>query len=300
MTNTEHSGASTLTGSKQTMASWARIIEAPEDIPPAYQDAYAALTQNTPKFPTLILTPASRELSRKVSEKLFWITDNFLTVLERDGKQITRQQFNLDTLRDVEVGTILLYSWITISGILQTGEFAVSTFGFNTATLRHFTTLLERARGFPEKAPSVVSHTEQAKLDYLQGSAYKFMNFGKSSLRPDARILSSLWQPEVRVKSFDLLGVKLYRTISTAHLLIITDKEIIFIRDDPRIKSVRGARHGGVWRYIPRRSLVAAELSESTGDLLSMTLFLTDNGHLDILFTPEQRGALSEIQSLLP
>ncbi|MBN1919841.1 MAG: hypothetical protein JW892_01240 [Anaerolineae bacterium] len=300
MTHIEQSGASTLTGSKQTMASWARVIESPEDIPPAYQDAYAAITQGKPEFPTLILTPASRELSRKISEKLLWTADKLLTVLERDGKQITVHQFALDTLRDVEVGTILLYSWITISGMTQTGEFAVSTLAFNTATLRHFTSLLEQAREFPAKAPSVAPHTEHAKLDYLQGSAYKFMNFGKSSLRPDAHVLGSLWQPEIRVKSFDLLGVKLYRTISTAHLLIITDKEITLIRDDARIKSVRGSRHGGVWRYIPKRSLVATEIGETTSDLLTMNLFLTNDGHLDILFAAEQRQALSEIQMLLP
>ena len=300
MTDVEQSGASTLTGSKQTMASWARIIESPDAIPAMYRTAYAAFTEGVQSFPTLILAPTSRELSRKISEKLLWIADNTLTVLERDGNQITGREFNLDTLRDVEVGTILLYSWITISGTTQTGEFASSTFAFNTATLRHFTTLLEQARGFPAKAPSTAPHSEQAKLDYLQKIAYKFMNFGKSSIRPDAKVITSLWQPEIQVKSFDLLGIKLYRTISTAHLLIVTDKEIILIRDDPRIKSVRGARHGGVWRYIPRRSLVAAEIGESTGNLLTMTLLLTNNGHLDILFATEPHHALSEIQKLLP
>ena len=300
MNNTSDNDAVVMTGARQTMASWARVLESLDAVPPAYQATCAALFGNSPVPPTLILTPASRELSRRVSEKLLCLLDDDLTVMERDGNRINTQQHTLSALRDVEVGTILLYSWITINGKLPDGKLGTTTFTFNTATLRHFAPLLEKARGGVAKPGDVKLRREQAKLDYLNTLDFKFMNFAKSSLVSDSVVHYSLWQPEIRAKTVSLFGWALHRTIATAHLIVLTDKEFILIRDDARIKSVRGFRHGGVWRDIPRRSCVAAEVTESTGDLLTFTLHLTDNSRLDMLFTPDQRPALAELQELLP
>ncbi len=299
MSNIDHSPSATLTGTRQTMASWARVIESYAAIPQAYQPTCAALFGTSAHFSSLILTPSSREMSRKISEKLLCTANNILTVLERDSNQINVLQFDLTDLRDIELGTILLYSWITVSGMTKDAGFASSTFAFNTATLRHFTPLVQQARHISSHSTLSSDTSEQSKLDYLSAHDFKFMNFAKTSLHPEAKVLASLWQPEIRTKTLGLLGWALYRTITTAHLLIVTDKELILIRDDIRVRSVRGLRHGGVWRYIPRRNLVSADVTESTGDLLTLSLFLTHNGRLDMLFSPDQRSALAEIQKSL-
>lgn len=288
-----------LTGSRQTMASWAKVIESYEELPSAYQPTCAELFSKGKTFPTCILSPASRELSRRISEKLLCITADLLTVLERDKNQMRVQQYHLPTLRDVELGTILLYSWITISGVTQQGEFATTTFAFNTATLRHFTPLLEKARGIPAETAPTDRRAEQAKLDYLAQHDFKFMNYAKNSLHPAATVLTSLWQPEIRTQVFGFLRWTLYRTLATRHLIVLSDREFILIRDDPRIRSVRGARHGGVWHFIPRRSIVQAEITTSTDELLLLTLQLTNKGQLEMLFTPDQGPALAELQKKL-
>lgn len=299
MTNMHENPSSSLTGTRQTMASWAKVIDSYAAIPLPYQSTCTALLGGRTALPSLILTPATRELSRKVSEKLLWTDDGVLTVLESEGKQIQVLQFELAKLRDLEVGTILLYSWITVSGITTDGAFASSTFTFNTATLRHFESVLAQARGIGSQSALSAPRSEQAKLDYIGSSDYKFMNFAKTTLHPEAAILDSLWQPEIRNRVLGFLGLGLYRTIATAHLLVVTDKELLFIHDDARVKRVKGMRYGGVWHYIPRRSIVANEITESTGGLLTLTLILLYDGRVDMQFAANKKDALLGLQRSL-
>jgi hypothetical protein len=61
-----------------------------------------------------------------------------------------------------------------------------------------------------------------------------------------------LAQPELRRPIIRLGRWTYRRTIIMAHVLILTDRELIIIRDDPDSpESFDETRYGGVWDYIP-------------------------------------------------
>ena len=114
------------------------------------------------------------------------------------------------------------------------------------------------------------------------------------------KILQSILQPKIRRQVFDLFGYKFHRTVGLAHLTILTDKEIIFIRDDEDTTEVRGERYGGVWQYIPLQKIQDVKLTASGNKLLTLTLTLESGiQQLDKVFESSSQDALEDLQKKL-
>ena len=272
------------------MLSWAKVVESYDAIPEIYQGSCEMLLANSPVFPYLVLAPALDGIRRKTTEKLICEVNDSLYVLERVGQRIVTTAYPLKTIRDVETGSILLYSWITLSGMTSEGVAASSTIEFNTATSRHLAPFLNKIRPAFGSADQTALRAEQAKFDYLALPSFKFMSFARESLVCGEQVIHSVWQPEIRKPFATLFGWSFYRTLSTAHLMILTDKEVILIWDDERSTANRGVRYGGVWRYIPLRHIVSVSLADSANDLLTLSLRLSPDARLDTIFAvPNQR-----------
>jgi hypothetical protein len=286
-----------LTGARQTMSSWARVIESYDSIPEIYQGSCEMLFRDSQAFPYLVLAPALDGIRRKTTEKLIGEVNDSLVVLERIGQRIVTTAYPLKTVRDVETGSILLYSWITLSGMTSEGVPASSTIEFNTATSRHLAPFLNKIRPAFGDADQTALRAEQAKFDYLALASFKFMNFARESLVCGEHVIHSVWQPEIRRPVATLFGWSFYRTLSTAHLMILTDKEVILIWDDERSTANRGVRYGGVWRYIPLRHIVSVSLAEPAGDLLTLSIHLSPDTHLDTVFAISNQRQVEHLQN---
>ena len=85
-------------------------------------------------------------------------------------------------------------------------------------------------------------------------------------------MLQFIWQPEIQVPPIFISPVFHSRhTITTAHLLILTDKQIIVLREDERSQLNRGIRYGGVRHFIPLRSIRSSSL-DTTNKITSWLL----------------------------
>ena len=80
---------------------------------------------------------------------------------------------------------------------------------------------------------------------------FKFMNFGLKTIPPGEPVLQILLQPEIRETVFAFLGFTLTRRIAPAHLAILTERDLILIRDDPSQREKAKSPYGGIWNYIP-------------------------------------------------
>jgi hypothetical protein len=298
-----------LTGAAQTKLSWARLVESYDELPEIYQSFFDAFPNTAREFPYMVLTPKYEGFIRRENEKLVCRLDQTLHILEKAQNRLNHTSYALEDIHSVEVGMILLKGWITINGISGSGVLTSTTLKFNTVTDRLFAPFLKEIRLFDGIADTADSRTPDLRVevkdfDYLLRRNFKFMNYARGTILAGETVICSALQPEISAVIVKVFGKAFSRTVATAHILILTDRELIIIEDEPTEPVVGEARYGGIWTYIPLRKITAMSL-ESTGDnLLNMSVRFTHGGRLDWLFStqnrPEIDGVLDHLAALAP
>jgi hypothetical protein len=213
-------------------------------------------------------------------------------------KQIAVSCFPLNQILFLEMGTMLLHSWFKICGTVA-GQITSITVEFNTVVEYLFKPIAEKIR-------TVIHHLEKtddsmermkketAKFDYLIKENYKYMNFGKRSLLPGTEVYQILLQPDIRVK----FRKYFYRMISLVHQTILTDKELIIIKEGDNSNQRRQIRYGGIWCYIPLDKIVKLDVScNLEGDLYRLSVNLPENMTMSSLFSADQKPRLDLLRS---
>jgi hypothetical protein len=103
-------------------------------------------------------------------------------------------------------------------------------------------------------------------------------------------VIDSLLQPEMRAPLLTLFGKTLSRLVSVAHLWILTDTELIMIRDDedsPIWQS--GSRYGGVWLYLPLSKITTISVTNHDANVLAVQLKLPYGDRVEALFAADRR-----------
>jgi hypothetical protein len=124
------------------------------------------------------------------------------------------------------------------------------------------------------------------------------MNFARRSLLPGERCLEFVFQPEITIPRLDILGRQLLkRVVCTAHLLILTDRELTLISDDPTGPQILDDRHyGGIWTYIPLQRIAAATVKPEVSGRLRLILQMVGGTVIETLFGDDQ---CKEVNSLV-
>jgi hypothetical protein len=277
-----------MTAGEQTRLSWARAIKSRADLPQFYLRFMVELI-GPRSFPYAVLTPTFAGFTRRETERLIFSLDRDLYVLERNQQQLKCVRYALADIHYVERGEILLYSWLTISGLAD-GQLAATELRFNAVTDQLFAPFIDQIR----PVATCELSSEQDKFDYLAYANYKFMNYARRSLQPGERVVHSLLQPEIRARLFTVVGRSWYRTVAMSHLHILTDTEWIIIRDDERSPIGRGqVRHGGVWDYVPLDRISAVTIHPRRDGRLTLMLQLPHGDRLDSVFAASQRAKLT-------
>lgn len=298
MTSDSNGELSTWTGARQTMSSWAKVIESPEAVPEVYRSSYNKVLGHEPRFPYTVFAPAIAGLRHRTTEKLLCKAHDTIYVWERAGGRVALTAYPLETISDLEMGEILLFSWITIGGVTQTGEVSATTIEFNTATSRHFARFVSLIRPAPDPLAGLALDVEQAKFNYLTAESFKFGSFACSSLIEGEQVHQIVWQPKIRKPLTRLGKFTFYQTLSLPHVAVLTDKEFIVIQDDERTRENRGVRYGGKWRYVALKHIDSAALSAQGDDVLTLSLTLAPGGRqLESIFAASRKEQLARLQA---
>lgn len=296
---------SELTGARQTRMSWSRVIESLEDIPKIYQESCHRLLENVWPFPYIVFAPVvpapiTVGTRYRTSDKLLCKIDNVLYVWERVGGKVVVTDYPLEAICFLEVGKILLYSWLTVSGITSAGTASSTTIEFNTATIRHIAPFLDGIRPASADVDEAWYQAEKSRFDSLESVDFKFMNYARDSLVRGEQVMYAVWQPKIRKQIISLLGFPIHRTMSLAHLSILTDKEVIFIGDDKRSVENRGVRYGGIWQYIPLQHITSVSLAKQGSELLMLSLTLSSGEQrLEKVFETSNKEEVEQFRSEL-
>ena len=271
-----------LTPGEDVNTSWDQSIKSYTAVPEAFKGFFAPLIAEGRPIPYAVLTPTFEGFLHTTTEKLIFHLDREIWILERNGNSYLSQCFPLEGIRYVEVGTVLLDSRIRISGVTKNGIPAACTFTFNTATDILFTPILEVIRLAGAGSGGDPRQTESEKFDPWMGVSFKFMSYAKRSLLGGERVISAVLQPEIRSIAMAFLGLKFYRRISPTVAVILTDRELILIREEE--KQIATERYGGSWDFIPLQKIAKLSLTPGETDVLVFSIHLPPADHLECLF----------------
>jgi hypothetical protein len=101
------------------------------------------------------------------------------------------------------------------------------------------------------------------------------MNFGRQSIRPGDTVVGMACQPERCIQEYALFNKTLFRQYTTGHLTILTEKELILIKEKKQIKTDKETLYGGVFTYIPRHRIQDISFTpnpENTQSTMEITL----------------------------
>jgi hypothetical protein len=106
--------------------------------------------------------------------------------------------------------------------------------------------------------PEEIGHQNRQQgspFDSLEAINYKYMNYGRQSVRPGDTVAEMIHQPARVVREFNLFGKPLFQRYATEHLSILTGQELILIKESKHIKTAKEALYGGVFTYIPQHRI---------------------------------------------
>ena len=248
-----------LNAEEQTRLTWAKLIQSYEVVPDVYKDFFEHILSDGQAFPYAVLAPSREGFIHRTTEKLVCSFGREIYVLERSENTFEVQCYPLEGISYVEVRTVLLDSHFKISGMTKQGIPASSTVKFNSVTDYLFSPILETIRLAAVDSRDAAKSSETDKFDHLVRLNYKFMNYAKRSLLGGEKVIHFILQPEIRVSVLRIPGKTYYKTISPTHMNILTDRELIIIREEKPQRSAD--RYGGIWDFIPLNKIVSLSLN---------------------------------------
>jgi hypothetical protein len=201
------------------------------------------------------------------------------------------------------VGSILLETWLTIRGKTSEAKPAVATIQINTTSKRYFEPILNKLRPAFKTMDMAQVAAEKNKFSRLSTVNFKLMNYGRESLLPGETVLRFLLQPEIRQPLFTIFGKTFDKSLSLAHLIVVTDQELILIQDTGSERDSRVNRYGAIWQYIPLRSIDSVSIAEAANKSVMLSIQCQPDQVLQILFDvsslPELEQTRSQLQMLI-
>ena len=264
-----------LDATEQTKLSWAKLIGSYAAVPDVFKDFFEPFQESGLDFPYTVLTPSYEGFLHPTTEKLICDFVHDIYILERKGSSYEVRDYPLEKINYVGIRTALLDAHIKICGMTKDGKAESSTVRFNAVTDTLFEPLLARMRQAGVEDQDA-ANSELEKFDIWSQVNYKFMMCARRSVLGGEKVLRAYLQPQIRLPRLILLGRTFYRTLSPTHAIILTDREIVSIRED--------SWYGVIWEYFSLYNIVTLSLSERDNNLFALCIQLPGNIQLEYLF----------------
>ena len=283
-----------MTAGEQTKLSWARRIETLDDVPGHFRNTVAALETETGTLPYLVLTPSYAAFIVHTTEKLVCGLDDEVRIYELIGDEVRLTAFCYADVSAVEVGCVLLKSWLTITGRNTCGVETRITIKFNTVTDYLFLPIIGRLRRANSVADPEQYEAEQAKFNHLAHDFYKFMNVAKKSILPGEEVIGAVMQAELRTPVVTLFGHAYTRLRAPAHILVRTDRELIVAVEEKQEAWSGSHKYGSIRTYIPLAKTAAVDLV-AAAPYVRMNIHLEGGEQIDLEFAADQEPDLRRL-----
>lgn len=286
-------GLSKLSAAELARSSWAKSIESYAALPEVYKDFFASFQTDGRAFPYTLLIPSHERFIYRAPEKIICDFGQEIYILEKTGNTYITVCYPLEGISYVEFKTALLASSLKICGLASNGAYTSSMLIFNSVTDYLFRPILNTIRRADENAAKISEDSQPEQFDHLVKVNFKFMNYARYSLIGGEKVIGFILQPEIQARLLTVLKKTYYRTISPTHMTILTDRELIVIREEATRR--KEDRYGGIRDYIPLGKIVSLSLMEKDDNLLVLTIQLPGNSRFELLFQGSARGEVEQL-----
>ncbi len=269
----------------QSMRSWALLLKEKEQIPVYFQKDYAA--QFGPADRPYMLFNPSQKLDKEEEggdEKLLCLAPDRIVIFSRNDLPFVCKIE--DVIYCVHKELLLAFS---ISIYTSSSEV---NFAYNSACSDLFMPVLASLRPTPLGPQAHISDRE--KLGVLIDTDLKFMNYGRQVLAGSGFLLDFLYE-EAQTESTLFAS----RTVQEAHLLLLTDSELIWIADEKK-DWAKEPVYGGIFNFVKRGKVVSSQIGQPNEDgIIPFTITLKGNKQWVIGYKSENLEALKRVEAAI-
>lgn len=278
---------------------WPQIIGTKEAIPEEFKNTLDATALcDSPVFPYMIYIP---DYHWEMSDRGFQYVNlkSILIVLDEDRVHIFKKSeskiisttLKSDDICYIERGCILLFSWIRICG---NNEGSSESMEFNTTAERTFDPIIEKLRSHYDNPINLSTGAEPKLFDHQKDISVKMWSYAydvKKSFLPGQDIIDTAYQSRI----YKLNIKKIRNLISYSHFIILTNKELILIKEEEE--------YGAFWKYIPLNRI--ENISFEEGDksqkifkeqkIFILSINLSNKEKISILFSPDNKSYVDSV-----
>ncbi len=279
---------------------WPQIIGIKDAIPKEFKSILnTAALRDSPTFPYVIYTPDYHwEMGEKgfrfvnLKSTLVVLDKNRVHIFKKSESKTMSTTFKFDDICYIERGCILLFSWIKICG--NNGG-STASMEFNTTAERIFKPIVEKIRLHYNNNSNLSTGANPKPFDHQKNISIKMWSYAydiKKSFLPGQDIIDTVYQSRIFKSNLK----KISSLISYSHFTILTNKELILIKEEQE--------YGAYWKYIPLNRIENISLKESDQSkiifknqkIFVLSIILSSREEISILFSPDNR---SYIESLI-
>ncbi len=273
--------------SQNTMSQWPIKVKRPEQIPESFvEELDRAFGAAWPY--TVFIPPSKWDVDGKRS-KVFSMLDDGVMYFEDMKTEVKQLFYPFENILYVEMGRMLLSSWMTIHGIVG-GQYRQSTVSYNTVRDDLFDPIIKRIRTQISPEKSLLEGKNGERLSDLKQLDMEFLNYTKQSLLPGEKIINIIYQPKV----LDESGMSIEMLPEHTHAVVLTDNELILIKEDNhKYKNVH-SNYGVVRDFIPLAH-IRDLMTESQQTGLRMHVNIEDRDEVDRVFEQTQSERLANL-----
>jgi hypothetical protein len=230
------------------------------------------------------------------SENLVCNLAHEIAILTRTEKGFEELHYPLEGITYAKIRNSLLDSSITISGLTGRGNHVTTTILFNSVGNYLFAPILEHIRSVAvgEAENEAGLNPEIDKLNKWSEVNFKFMVYAKRSLLGNEKVIQTILQSEIKVPRFSFFGFKLKKTISPTHAILLSDKELILIKEEHLLG---GEVFGGTWMYVALEKIDSMTLNAKEDGLLVLSIKLSNNEIVEQLLESAARSEAEQLQT---
>lgn len=273
--------------SQNTMSQWPIMVKRPSQIPDSFCEALDM--EFGAKWPYSVFIPPNKWDTAGKRPKVFSMVEDGIMYFEDMKTEVKQVFYPFEDILYVEIGRMLLSSWMTIHGMVH-GQYRQSTISYNTVRDDLFDPIIERIRTCITPDEALLEGQNGERLSDLKQLDMKFLNYTKNSLLPGEKIINIIYQPSVQEAHQQTMSELPEHT----HAVVLTDNELILIKEDNHKYKNIHSNYGVVKEFIPLTHI--AEMStEEAQSSLKMHVNLNDKDELDRTFTDDQSDKLSQL-----
>lgn len=261
--------------------SWARKINSIDTLPNYIMESIKETGISTANYLNAVYAPRTDEANELLSEDVILLTDNSVKIFIGDGSTVKTTSFSYENIIRVELGIILLKSWLRIDSKATT-----HTIYFNTTTEALFHEILEQIRFKIHKDTSKLRKHATTELDYLKDLNLKLYNYSHHTLLEKDEIIDSVYQE--RNMKYDI----------NPSISILTHNELIFIKEPHSNQTPEESMYGGIWEYIPIKHIKDITTKDSQNKILfDLNIAIGRNTMVTEHYTHSTKGAFKSFDS---